>query len=485
MRYPKYKYTVLTKNNYWNDGPIKLTNLPDQYGGQAYAHVMQYDKSIVAHYDIGKKPPDYYGTRYTENVVLDIDLKGDVAEARNLSVAFVESLIEQYEIESNWLQYFFSGMKGFHILIPSILFNISPHNQLEGLLKHLVKKLTADHPIERAVDDTFYCRNRWVRLPNSRHPNTGFYKIPLSYSELTQISTQEVYEIAKAPRWIEALEPFELSPNPLLSEFYQEILTIGTGGNSINTADLLERGVDEGERGKNAFLIARGLRDQGSSKNEAKSILLDWNNQNNPPIKESGWADSLVRSTYNNHFTKHKDSVSPKLQALLRNHPIFRTGLLSEVQYRCAVTLLSLTNTRDNIWQSIPVKVGQFITSQPELGRKANIQGKEGPETAARNTLEKLIKAGVLVKILQMPKNKGSLYEWRGDFAEVFLKVKDHPPKSLPQITPYTAPTTSVSVKYDDNLENLITPIDHLFMSSTKKVPPYEHEIFNHQKGIA
>ena len=214
MSYPEYKNTYLTLDGYNNGRPVKIKNLPPQYEGEAYVHMMQYDESIITQFDKGRKIAEYYSTRYTEFVPIDIDLEGELEEAKILTIIFIESLVEEYGIDANWILIYFSGKKGFHLLIPSILFNISPHKQLEALLKHLVKRLIASHPIERAVDEVIYCRNRWIRLPNSVHPGTALFKIPLLFGELKQLSIKEIRAVARSPKWIEAIPASELFPNP-------------------------------------------------------------------------------------------------------------------------------------------------------------------------------------------------------------------------------------------------------------------------------
>ncbi|MBT3679898.1 MAG: hypothetical protein HOF36_01385 [Candidatus Marinimicrobia bacterium] len=474
MSYPEYKNTYLTLDGYNNGRPVKIKNLPPQYEGEAYVHMMQYDESIITQFDKGRKIAEYYSTRYTEFVPIDIDLEGELEEAKILTIIFIESLVEEYGIDANWILIYFSGKKGFHLLIPSILFNISPHKQLEALLKHLVKRLIASHPIERAVDEVIYCRNRWIRLPNSVHPGTALFKIPLLFGELKQLSIKEIRAVARSPKWIEAIPASELFPNPQLSEIFQDCLNQGSGVGSIDTAKLLSEGVNEGERGNTAFLIARGLRDQGVSEDEAKSLVIGWNQQNNPPIIDSGWPNRQIQSTYNKQFTMNIDSISPKLQALLRNHQVFRTNLLSDAEHRCVIALIALTNTVDKPWHSIRVKRGQVITSLHELGRKAHPKGPKDPVTVARNAVKKLVNEGALVKVVQLSGNRGILYEWQGEFAAVFQQTENHPPKPPHLITPETRINHSVTVRYEDNLEKLITPIDHLIMSSTKKVSPFE-----------
>ena len=134
------------------------------------------------------------------------------------------------------------------------------------------------------------------------------------------------------------------------------------------------------------------------------------------------------------------------------------------------ITLLSNTNRYKKSWNGVTIHPGQVIKSHLSLGISADPRSVDDSESAAKRALAKLIDKGVLVKVAQLKENLGILYEWQSEFAEVFQHSADHPFSSPPQITPTTAVTHTVSVNYDDTLKNLITPIDHLFQSSTKNL---------------
>ncbi len=476
MNYPEYNYGYHTLDGYRKGRPVKVSDIPKEYEGEAYSLIVEYRDTILSHLDSGKKWTDYYGNRYARCFPMDIDLEGDLEKAKELIISFLEFISNEYEIDLSWVQIFFSGCKGFHILIPSILFDISPHRDLESKFKILAKRLISGHPIQKAgaVDLQFYSRNRWLRLPNSINTKSNLYKIPLTWNELTSLTIKEIQELAKAPRYIDnVISISELTPISSLAQMYQDCLETATPSSSIDVNQLLANGVSEGERGNTAFLIMRLLRDQGASKEQVRYQIIDWNRLNRPPISENGWPQSQVESTFNFTGNRIFKSDSLGLRALLRNHPVFRTNLLSDGEHRCVISLIALTNSTEKMWQDVTVSPGQLIRSYKSLGEHAHPRSVKDAETVARNAIQKLIGEGVLVKVKQLKNNLGILYEWRGKFAEVFLQAANHPHKSPLQITPITGGNRSISINYDDAIENLITPIDHLFTSSTKSFPPF------------
>ena len=473
MTYPEYRNTYFSTDGFFKGRPVAISSLPDEYFGEAYSLTMQYDDTFISHLDSGKKWKDYHGHRYAEYFPMDIDCKEKPGVAQELCISFLEVISQEHEIDLNVLKIYFSGSKGFHLLFPSILFNVSPHRHLEQKFKQLAIRLISGHPIEKAkaVDLPFYCKNRWLRIPNSLHPDTNLYKIPLTWNELKTLTIEEIKNLAKEPRHFDDVIPVsDLSPIPTLSEIWQECLFQPSTNSGIDVEQVLANGVDDGHRGDTAFLIIRVLRDQGVSKAAIRRRLIDWNRLNRPPISESSWLDSQIKSTfnYNGGSTFGRDSIG--LRALLRDHLIFTSKLFSNAEHRCVLCLISKTNSSENIWKGVTVRPGQVITSHKSLGDDAHLRNVKNAESVARKAIQKLIAEGVLVKVEQLKENRGILYKWQGEFAEVFHYSVDHPFTSPPQITPTTAVTHTVSVNYDDTLKNLITPIDHLFMSSTKNL---------------
>ncbi len=462
-------------DGFFKGRPVKLSKIPIEYPGESYYLTMQYDDSFRSHLESGKKWKNYHGHRYAEYFPMDFDGYNSLEECKEMVISFLEDLSIEHDFDLRCLLIYWSGNKGFHICIPSILFNITPLKNLESKFKLLFNRLISGHPIEHSdyLDSSIYSRNSWFRIPNSLNLKSNLYKIPLTWAEFKSKSINEIRVLAKNPRYINNTFPVsEIKPNDGLSQIWQECLFQASPNSGVDVEQLLTTGIDEGTRSNTAFLIIRVLRDQGVSEAEIRNRITGWNMLNRPPISKSGWPDSQIESTlkYQGIPTFRRDCLG--LRALLRDHLIFRTNLFSNAEYMCVISLIAHTNSVEKKWNGVTVKPGQVIATHWSLGGHAHPRKVKRPETVARNTLKKLIKEGVLVKVAQLKGNLGNLYEWQGEFAEVFQYSVDHPFTSPPQITPTTAVTHTVSVNYDDTLKNLITPIDHLIMSSTKNFSP-------------
>ncbi len=475
MDYSRFKYSYYFKDGYYAGRPILISDIPSEHSSAAYCHIMQYDDSLIEHLDSGRKVTDYYSLRYSDYFPIDADCKDDIELARTQIVSFIETLNNLYDLEIQNLRFFFSGSKGFHVLFPSKLFSITPDRQLESKFKMLASKLISGLEIEKhgIVDSRIYSRNRLLRLPNSIHPKSRLYKIPITWKEISTRSASEIIAMAQSPLCIDTDIPIsEVSPNQLLSDLYQECLLHATTTSSIDLGSALQSGVNDGNRHNQAFEITREFRNQGYTPDQAFLKIDNWNGMNMPPIKENSFPQSLIRSVYNHKEPLRNDSIAPKLRSTMRNHQIFRTKLFSHAEFRCAVALLMHTNEQTKIWHGVTVSPGQVIISFKSLGEKAQPSNPIN-QAVARKTIDKLKDAGVLKKVEQLSENRGVLYEWQDEFFQIFQQSSTHPSGSVPWVTPSDPATRSITVIYDDSLENLVTPIDQLIMSSTKNFSPF------------
>ena len=475
MKYPAYKYSYYSQNGFYAGRPILTSRIPETFSDEAYAHTMQYDETIRSHLDKSNKITDYYGSRYSEYFPIDIDLAKDLPRAKELTALFLETINQKYDVDLRCLRIYFSGSKGFHVFIPSILFDVSPHTTLEKKYRILAKQLFSDHPIMEAgaIDFSIYCRNRFFRVSNSLHPKSDLYKIPLTWEELRSLSVEDIQTLARSPRKIEEEIPLsEVEPNPKLTRIYQTCLNCPTTHIENDPTQLLKVGVQEGNRGDQAFKIARNLRDADISPDEMNVVLRDWNKLNNPPIEQAGWPKSLIKATINYRPGSRNSEGSKKLKNVLRNHPIFRTNILSEVERLCAIALLTLVNDSTKEWCGTTIHPGEVICSHKQLGLSANISSVNS-EATARRTLKKLINQKLLVKVEQLEGNRGILYRLVGDFEDLFTGGQNHPAETPSQITPLNSVARLTPTNHSDTLQNEITPSNPWLKSSTKNLLPF------------
>lgn len=126
----------------------------------------------------------------------DID-RPDIGQALSDARRLVAFIAERYSLDDDALLIFFSGSKGFHVGVPTLLFDAEPAQQFHTACRRLAEALA-----ERAgvvIDGGVYDRVRAFRAPNSRHPKTGLHKRRLTFDELMGLSSDAVLRLAKTP----------------------------------------------------------------------------------------------------------------------------------------------------------------------------------------------------------------------------------------------------------------------------------------------
>lgn len=110
----------------------------------------------------------------TNLLVFDFDDKTDIESARKDAVTLCERL-QKSGVDVNNIQCFFSGGKGFGIEV------VTDQEFTRQEFVNIVFGLAGDL---KTFDTTINDEQRILRVPLSRHPKTGLYKIPLSIEDL-------------------------------------------------------------------------------------------------------------------------------------------------------------------------------------------------------------------------------------------------------------------------------------------------------------
>lgn len=124
----------------------------------------------------------------TDKLVFDLDSKKDLNYARVEALEII-SRLSKYNITKDDVEIFFSGMKGFTLVVtlPKEL----PPLQMEKIaLDKIGKGLTT-------LDKTIYNASRILRVPGTKHQESGLFKIPLDFDELSNNSPEEIREMAR------------------------------------------------------------------------------------------------------------------------------------------------------------------------------------------------------------------------------------------------------------------------------------------------
>lgn len=126
--------------------------------------------------------------------VLDFDSSEDLNLARADCLATITAL----GLEQDTFKLFFSGSKGFHLYIRQEFFALDPSETTAKDFERLIVQFATSNNIS-TLDDTIYSANHKFRLPNSRHPKTGLYKVELTREQVETLSIDEIKNLAKSP----------------------------------------------------------------------------------------------------------------------------------------------------------------------------------------------------------------------------------------------------------------------------------------------
>ena len=150
------------------------------------------------------------------DLYFDIDSEDEVSKAQEDARTVIEIINKELDIPKECIRLYFTGKKGFRILVPWECFGLEPSRDL-----HEVWKLAARHFHEAGcacIDLQVYQKNRFLRIPNTIHGDTGLYMIPITADELRGLGVEQIRDLARRPRQVEFAQP---SPSEKAKEFYE------------------------------------------------------------------------------------------------------------------------------------------------------------------------------------------------------------------------------------------------------------------------
>jgi len=199
---------------------------------------------------------------------------------------------------------FFSGKKGFHIGIPSRLFDLKPNVEFPAQMKTICQGIAGSFGIE--IDTSIYNSNRLWRLPDSEHSKTGYYKTPLPTDKFLQMSESDIIKLAKKQR--STAPAYVLAPKVKpLAELCEFVKSLSSDKAVKRNTDwelpvisermlrvkrkalefLLTQGVGQGNRDNATLLRASESRKIGTSKSDCLEQIQKWNIKNSPPLDDN------------------------------------------------------------------------------------------------------------------------------------------------------------------------------------------------------
>jgi len=255
---------------------------------------------------------NYDGPISSSYLFWDLDDKDNLEQAQ---IDARELLNRLYDMgaEEDSIQIFFSGRKGFHILLASR--DISKYNGSVGL-QNITRGVCEDIGEGlKSLDSGGYDKTRLIRVCNSKHASTGLYKIPITQYDLNNKSMAEIQGMAKE----QVERETELIPCSLdyVVGILKGLISNGVASkkNPLKTSSdgLMEgmmNGFKEGNR-NNGLTSVAGLLHSRGIKGEMLYALVSNTNQRGDPVNEDDLmtiVKSVERYPVNPEFIEPEDN---------------------------------------------------------------------------------------------------------------------------------------------------------------------------------
>jgi hypothetical protein len=302
----------------------------DHYG--CYATYFFFSDEVLTYMSAQSGAPSiagYEGKVWAPYLPIDLD-HPDLAPAQEAAKRLQSLLLERWAIDPDALQVYFSGAKGFHLLLDCRVFGrLAPSTALpivfDSLRRHLAQEIA--EPLRETIDLSIKDRVRLLRLPNTLHEKSRLYKIILSPAELEKFSAAEIRQAARQMRPLTATDETgfvsraEVKANRAAGELFGRVrrqtakLTRKPFAYRLRrpgdlsklqfTCAGVERiwqtHIEPGSRNNCAIRLASEFRLMGLSQDETAEKLYDWNARNRidlPPEE----IRAVVHSAYQRRF---------------------------------------------------------------------------------------------------------------------------------------------------------------------------------------
>lgn len=230
----------------------------------------------------------------------DIESNDDYIDIRDKTVRLVYILHSVLSIPISQIQIYFSGHKGFHVLIHQNILGITKSlDRLNDIYKAWAIHLSMNYDIPN-LDIRIYDRRRLFRIPNTINGKTGLFKVWLPFETLKDSTYDFIKEYASAPKFFfpmtytinKVAATTFLKKAKLVYErqpFRKSTYQIPKAKMELKPCikELLEEGVAQGSRNKMTVLLANTLLQHGYSEDDTRNIVYHWNQENDPPLSES------------------------------------------------------------------------------------------------------------------------------------------------------------------------------------------------------
>lgn len=385
-----------------------------------FATVQRFKDSIIPNGD--EKEIHYCGLFFDFDGVLEDSLRDTKKVLRFLATL---------NIEEAHVRVWFSGSKGFHILVHPEAMEIRESRHLTYIVKMIAEELIENLELT-TLDLKVYSMPRQWRIPNSIHQKSGLFKIELYHAELEK-GIDYIKDLAKDPRddLYEKIEYEDIVPDDDAKQFWKKALKryehqedmkncspaqviVKTKEWPACVKDIMGNGLKvDGTRNRATMALSGYFKDAGVTPQECESLLLEWLDEKVPDVPHKKLerianTKAVVKSVYGSkraHFScKYIRSLSGgekgKMVACtertrdgcdtIQNNP--------EGQRPATVPRLPLSKASEAVYIGTKVSIPVMITGKADspyvFPRKVQIVCVPNPESTICQNCALLTKGG-------------------------------------------------------------------------------------------
>lgn len=247
---------------------------------------------------------------------LYIDLDGDIHDEESYNkvkqdtLTAISYLNTNLKVPKEYIRIYFSGNKGFHLIIPHNVFGIKPCKDLNDKYKMIALDIK-QFSLHKTIDTRIYDKKRLIRLPHSINGKTGLYKVPLTEEVLRASNYASIKLYASKDRTLEVNESTLVeSARQAFTEATKVKPKTKKAGNTAYINPNYEiplcikyiyaTGAAQGSRNNTLMILASSLLQKGMEVEECIDALVTWDEEKNEPSMGANEVETTVRSAYRN-----------------------------------------------------------------------------------------------------------------------------------------------------------------------------------------
>ncbi len=244
---------------------------------------------------------------------LDIDdIENNYGKIKIDLMLVIRQLCTMFYLNEDDIEIYFSGSKGFHIIINENIFGFEGSRDLNKDLKLIALKLKT-FTVNKTIDTKIYDYKRLFRIVNSINHKTGLYKVPITIDKIRNMTFNQLKEYAKKPKQTTNKEySLNEKAKEVFFETVEEIRADNKRHVNMRVAKefikkkqmlpcvkyILQNGARKGQRNNTMIALASALFQIESDYDEVFEIIKTWNETKcDEPLPENE-VDATVRSAH-------------------------------------------------------------------------------------------------------------------------------------------------------------------------------------------